>query len=663
MYINPSLHQIESLEGVIGLDVETSGLNPWEDTIHSIAIATENRVFAIDVSAYDKEQLGESLKYMAARTRIVAHNAKFDIGFLYGFFGVLPKDVFCTFLASQIISNGNPFVRHNLVAVVHRYLNIDLMETDHKKLMRELYLQHRKGEPLSKSMLEYVVSDTKYLLPLMREQEKILKKEKLDVSMKVDNLLSPVLAKMEVDGCLVDDVGWHLLIDEWKEHQKELQVELDKELLRLSEYYPVLKQPFYTGDRNQVTRTQFDLFGNDDVEVLEGEHIQYASQSQVVDMLEAMEVDVPLKKMKPKDLEGKSSAYMDRLTKKGKVFYKKSLDEESLTEYINENPYTDMKKFFMLLLKQRQTTKLLSTYGEAFLDLLDANHHVHTRYTQCSTATGRLSSSGPNLQNIPPVVRGNFIPRKGHVFITSDMNSAEVCIAADYSKEQMLLDSQIHGEDLHSKLASKTFSIIFGCDVTIDKTQDVIKIGEHEFIKDDLRTAHKRVLFAKFYKGGAARIYTILSYYINLFHSGKSKMSVARQISTSIDKLMPKLTEFLSNLIEEANTKGELRGTKQINRRRYFDGDVYGEAANFPIQNTNAEAMKIALVNLFEYLEDTGLGRLVLTVHDEVVVETTPDVAEKVGTKVASIMSHALDIFLEDIEGGASINIGMHWKK
>jgi len=663
MIINPSLHTIECISGNIGLDVETTGLSAWKDAIHSIAISTDNRLFVIDVSQYDHDALAKALGYMVKNCKVIAHNAKFDVGFMYGFFGILATDVFCTQLGAQIIANGKVGIRFNLLATLNHFLGVNTMETTHKKLMRERYINHKVGEQLTNEMLEYVASDVKYLLPLMRIQNKILKKEALDQVSTLENLLVPVLAKMEVDGCKINVDAWREAIKGWEEKEADIIMRLDEELLRLSKEFDVLRQPFYTGERISFNSVQYDLFGKEVVKKIESDKIQYSSQSQVINMLEDMGVDIPLKRVKDKEFDAMSDTAKAAVIKKKNSLFKKSVDEDSLTEYINENQDTELREFFLLLLDFRHNTKLLSTYGEQFLEKLDDNNSIHTQYTQCRALTGRLTSVGPNLQNIPPIVRGYFVPREGMTFITSDMNSAEVCIAADYSKEKMLLDSVLHGDDLHSKLASKTFSIIFEEDVTINNTDEKLVVRGHTFNKSKLRKAHKTVLFSKFYKGGASRIYGVLSYFINLFHSGSNRMKIARKISTAIDQDMPVLSNYLSGLIEKANKHGELRGTTLINRRRFFPPDAYGEAANFPIQNANAEAMKIALVNLYEYLEDTGEGRIVMTVHDEVVVETTPELAEKVGTKVASILGDALGMFLEDIEGKASINIGDHWEK
>jgi DNA polymerase-1 len=342
--------------------------------------------------------------------------------------------------------------------------------------------------------------------------------------------------------------------------------------------------------------------------------------------------------------------------------------EDALRTYLTEYPRSPMRKFIELLLKYREYEKLISTYGHSFLSKLDANGYIHTSYTPCFTHTGRLSSRSPNLQNIPATdlvkdgydIRQYFLADPGHVMITCDMEGAEVRIAADYSQEPKLIASILNDEDLHSKLASKSYSIIFGQKVKIDKSNDMLEVDGMKFKKRELRDTHKSVLFAKFYKGGAKRIYGVLAEYINLFHD-EGQMDVAGKISKAMDKELPILSKYLTSLIDEAKETGMLRGSK-LGRIRYFDANVFGEAANYPIQNTNSEALKIALIKLDEYLEDKN-ARLVMNVHDEVVVSVHPSIAEEVAERVKKIMGEALGWFMQSIPGGASYSIEKHWKK
>ena len=123
------------------------------------------------------------------------------------------------------------------------------------------------------------------------------------------------------------------------------------------------------------------------------------------------------------------------------------------------------------------------------------------------------------------------------------------------------------------------------------------------------------------------------------------------------------LSTYLSSLIDKANTEGYLVGSV-LGRKRFFPEETYGEAANYPIQNTNAEAIKIAMIDMHNYILKEGLdARLVMNIHDELVVEAKEDIVDKVADKLKSVMGNWLGYFLEELEGGAGCNIGDYWMK
>ena len=668
---NPSYFDIEALAGnIVALDLETNSLKPWDGQILAIALAVKRSSgtisgYVIDTSQYKKEELIRALKALFSKeTILVAHNAKFDVSFLYSCYGIMPEKIFCTQLAAQILENGINGQRYNLIAVLKRYLNIDLMEDNRKKLMRELYVAHKPGQALSMTMMDYAAEDTAHLLPLMEEQKRRLKDANLGMVMRLEHRLIKTLVKMEVRGCRIDVGGWSDAIKTWSEQEKTLITELDIEVEKLSEKFPVLKTPFYTGQRNLAMSYQLGLFGDDKKIAVEANKVQYDSVKQVVDMIELMGIQPPLKAVGKKEYNSLGENALANLVYIDDKPYKKSLDEDSIVSYLNENPDTVLRPFLTKLLSFRKVTKLLSTYGSSFLAGLDKENNIHTRYTQCRTTTGRLSSQEPNLQNIPPDIRKFFIPRDGNVMITSDMSAAEVRLAAGLSGEPLLIKVINEGLDIHSELASTTFSIIFNKDVVVDKSSDVVDVGRHQFVKSQLRQDHKTLLFSKFYKAGVGRVYSILAYYLNLLYPNKQEaMKVAGKVSKAIDKKLHKLSDFLNAMIERARRDGKLIGPAPIYRRRFFDEDAFGEAANFPIQCSNAEAMKIALIKIDDFFEKEGDGHLVLTVHDEVVVECKPENGERFGKVIATIMSSSLEMFLNGLKGDASFNTGYYWQK
>ncbi|KKN23844.1 hypothetical protein LCGC14_0901010, partial [marine sediment metagenome] len=503
---------------VVALDIETTGLNPRTDKVISIAIVTRDSEEVIDVAQIGKAEVRKKLSALREYDYIIAHNAKFDAAFIYTNFGILYDNLFCTMLASQIIKNGNPF-GHNLLNCLQEYCSIEETNKEHKKLMRYRYIHHKYGTPITDSMKEYVLSDTKYLIPLYEEEMKQISLLKMEKVIALENKLVPAIIKMEIHGCLVDRKGWYKMLGKWEGIREGYLKTLDKELVNLASTIPALAGGKYTRPRHTEVIFQGDLFGySKRIKTESKGSINFSSSSQLINLI---------KRVDGIELE--------------------SVDEDSLQIYMNENPDTSLKKLINILLKYREYDKLLSTYGEKFLRKLDHNNYIHTNYSQCRTKTGRLASSSPNLQNIPGGdIRKFFIAAPGHQFITCDMDGAEISIAADFSGDPLLVSSIQDGIDMHSRLSSKSYSIIFGEDVTINNTEEELTVGKHTFKKVDLRKLHKNVTFAKFYKAGIERVYKTLSKYINLFHSGKKqRLSIASKVSKTIDNEMPVLTKSL----------------------------------------------------------------------------------------------------------------------
>jgi DNA polymerase-1 len=651
--LNPSEWEID--EDVVCLDLETSGLKPYEDTIKLIIIGTSKHLYLFDVGKYAEAQIRWLFECIKDK-KLIAHNAKFDCSFIFGQYRILLENWWCTMIASQVITNGKSNIDgHSLPQVIKRYLGKTLEFAENKKLLQKSFTNDYRLDQFTEKQLKYAADDVRYLMPLYQAQKERIAEDKLETIIRLESALLPVLAKMEVEGCLIDKDSWAKQIKEkWEPALHEIEKKLDVEVESLTA--TSLK-------RNKARVISYDLFGLHTEQVIcSPGAINYASQGQILQLFRDLNQPVPIVTVKVKQEDG-SFVEVSR----------ESVDDGALTAYINENPKTILKKFIEILKEYREISKLISTYGDKFLLQLDKNNHIHTGYTQTTTETSRLSSKSPNLQNIPAYndpkddwkdVRRFFIAPPGYKFITCDMNGAEVALAADFSQEPMLIDSILKGTDLHSALASTTFTIIFGEDTPISKSEVPFKRGGHEWIPNSLRTAHKTVLFAKFYKGGARRIYATLAEYINLYHETlEDRMRIARKISKAIDEQLPLLSDYLDKIINKAQTDGYLRMSK-LGRIRYFNEDVYGDAANAPLQCSNSEAIKIAMIKIYRHFKEKNWdARLVGSVHDETKAIAKDDIAEEAAAFIKKEMGDALSFFLGTIKGGASVNIAQHWKK
>lgn len=659
MEINPK----KILRGdVYGFDLETTGLNPRTDKILVVSLSTRDNNYVWDYRKFSKS-FWDVLFQELSEKLVIGHNIKFDMDFVQQHHGILFKNVWDTMVADQILYNGKK-LDNGLYDVVERHLNVVIGNKEEKHKLQLSFVGMGNSE-LSPKQLKYASDDTSYLIGTWLSQRSLIYENELDKIMDLEMKLLPVLSKMEVGGCRIDRAAWSSTISEvWQKEKIRYEDLLDAEINKLSQNNKTLKRRFKP--RNRHVSASLDIFGNVRTAIIVSDNcINYGSSSQILELFELVGEPAPTVIEKVKQPDGSF-----------KEVIKETVGEGALDTYITEHPYTPLKEFIRLLVKYREYGKLCSTYGQEFLNKLDDNDYIHTTYTQTGTETGRLASKEPNLQNIPSMednelddllkrygrncdIRTFFLPDKGYKMITADMSSAEVRIAADFSGEPKLIASVVNGEDLHSNLASVSFSIIFGEPTTITNGKEDIK----GYPAKALRTAHKSVLFAKFYKGGAKRIYEILSEWICKFNPPERHKQISQEISKAFDGELPLLSKYLSSLIDEAKKNGYLRSSK-LGRIRYFDKEtVYGDAANFPIQGINAEACKMAMIAIDKYLSDGNKGRIVMQVHDEVVCSVKPEFAEEAAKVIQSIMADSLSFFLTTISGGSTVEIADYWKK
>jgi DNA polymerase-1 len=265
------------------------------------------------------------------------------------------------------------------------------------------------------------------------------------------------------------------------------------------------------------------------------------------------------------------------------------------------------------ILEYRQYAKLKSTYLDVLEDVTNpTTGRIHSTFHQTVTATGRLSSSEPNLQNIP--VRGDlgrslrriFIPGDGRLFLSSDYSQIELRIMAHMSGDPTMIDAFVRGEDIHTRTASEIFGV------------PVEKVGY------DLRSKAKAVNFGI--------IYGISDF--GLARNTGVSMSEARTFIEAYFARYPKVREYMDRSIETARQYGYVttilgrrRGIPEINSRiRARRGFAERTAINTPIQGSAADIIKLAMVRIYKRLQEEGLvSRLILQVHDELIFEIPPD--------------------------------------
>ncbi len=321
--------------------------------------------------------------------------------------------------------------------------------------------------------------------------------------------------------------------------------------------------------------------------------------------------------------------------KKTKTGY--STDEKVLHALKSEHPIIDR------LLEYRELFKLYSTYVEPLLALAleDSEHIIHTSFLQTGTATGRLSSKNPNLQNIPTrsekgkLIRRAFISREGRTFIGIDYSQIELRLLAHYSQDPVLVESFKEGKDIHFQTALKLF-------------------GEAE--APQKRPIAKTVNFGLLYGMGAKKLGETLDI----------PNKEAKQIIDNYFHSFPTVKSFLSGVAAQSEEQKYVETL--LGRRRWFDYDnapgmmkaaFKREAVNTVFQGTAADLIKMSMNKLMQIIEEEKLpAQILLQIHDELIFEVDSSQAETLAARFKAVMEEivTLSIPLE-----CSVNIATNW--
>ena len=324
--------------------------------------------------------------------------------------------------------------------------------------------------------------------------------------------------------------------------------------------------------------------------------------------------------------------------KKTKTGY--STNAEVLDKLKDQSPIIDK------IIEYRQIVKLNSTYVEGLLSIINPiDGRIHSSFNQTITTTGRISSTEPNLQNIPVKlemgrnIRKVFISDKGCKLVDADYSQVELRVLAHMSQDETMIDAFKHNEDIHTKTASQVFNVSMD-QVTSKQRSDAkavnfgIVYGKSDFgLSEDLNIPVKQ---AKEY----------IENYFNKYN---------------------KIKEFMDNIIDDASSNGYV--TTILNRRRYIPEIKSSNfmlrnagkraAMNAPIQGSAADIIKIAMINVYKKLEENNLkSKLILQVHDELIVEAVDSEIDIVKKIVKDEMENAVCL---DVNLDVDLNIGDSW--
>jgi len=433
-----------------------------------------------------------------------------------------------------------PELRHNMDYLAEIYLNYKTIHIE-ELIGPKGRGQKNMGDLEPKDVYKYACEDADVTLRLMKPLAEELRKNSLEeVFQNIEMPLMPVLARMERNGVVLDT---ETLKEVEHDFTARLQT-LEKDIYELAGHEFTINSPRQVG------------------EVLFGEL-----------------------KLSEKVKKTKSGQY--------------STSEEVLRDLHSKHPIVQK------ILDYRGLKKLLSTYVEALPKLINpATGHIHTSFNQAVTATGRLSSSNPNLQNIP--VRGEdgreirkaFIPEEGEIFFSADYSQIELRIMAHLSGDEHMIEAFNAGHDVHAATAARIFH------------KDIKNISQDERRK--AKTANFGIIYGISAFGLAERM--------------DVSRTEAKELIDSYFEMYPTIKDYISKAVDTAREKGYIE--TEFGRRRYLPdinsrnavvrGYAERNAVNAPIQGTAADIIKIAMIRVQQRLDAEGCkARMMLQVHDE----------------------------------------------
>lgn len=322
--------------------------------------------------------------------------------------------------------------------------------------------------------------------------------------------------------------------------------------------------------------------------------------------------------------------------KKNKTGYK--TDVKVLEKLVDKHPIVEK------ILEYRNLAKLKSTYIEGLANYILDDGKIHTIYKQTLTRTGRLSSTDPNLQNIPVreelgrKIRKAFVP-ENDCFLSSDYSQVELRVMASLSKCPSLIEAFNNDEDIHTHVAGEVFGV------------------PEEAVTKQMRRCAKAVIFG-------------IIYGISGFGLGENLHITRKDAQDYIDKfhvLYPEVKEYTDKRIEEARKTGGVttlfgrrRVIEEINNPNYLIKQM-GErmAMNTPIQGTSADIMKLAMIKVYNRLKNEGItSKILLQVHDEIVIDCKNEELDKIKKIVKEEMEN---VYKLDVPLKVEIDTGINW--
>ena len=551
---------------ILSLDTETTSLSPIDAELVGLSFSVkENEAFYVPVPA----DQGEARKIVDLLRPVYENEKILKVGQNLKYdYEVLMK--YGVRLAGKMFDTMlahyviQPELRHNMDYLAEIYLNYKTIHID-ELIGPKGKNQKNMRDLRPQDVYEYAAEDADVTLKLKNKLEGELKKYGAEeLFYNIEMPLMPVLAEMEMNGVTIDTQSLADTSDVLTKRMEEVEKEI----------YELAGAPFNIASPRQVGEVLFDKL-------------------QIVE----------------KAKKTKTGQYVT--------------NEEVLQSLKGKH------KIVEAILEHRGLKKLLGTYIDALPKLINARTgHIHTSFNQATTATGRLSSSDPNLQNIPvrgeegKEIRKAFIPEPGCLFFSADYSQIELRVMAHLSGDENMIEAFREGHDIHAATAAKIYK------------------EEMENVTRDQRTKAKRANFGI--------IYGITVF--GLAERLEISRDEAKMLIEGYFETFPKVKEYMEKAKEQARNQGYVE--TQFHRRRYLadinsaNATVRGfaerNAINAPIQGTAADIIKVAMIRIYNRFRAEGIrSKMILQVHDELNFSVYPEEKEKVEQIVLEEMQNA----------------------
>ena len=568
-------------------DTETTGIDPNNSELVGVSFAInpgEAYFLALPENYDEAVKILREFKSVFENESIekTGQNIKFDIEALKWYDIEVKGKLFDTMLAHYLLE---PDMRHNMDFLARTYLDykpISYDELTEKKGSKQLNVR----QVLNKKpdfVVDYAAEDADVTLKLREIFKPKLEESKvLDLYESIEIPLVPVLASMEAEGVKID-------VPALKDYSRQLHQEID--------------------------------IVQDQIHEMAGELFNISSPKQLgIILFEKLKITDKPKKTKTKQY---------------------STSEDVLSKLEKRHPIVSQ------ILDYRSLTKLKSTYVDALPELINPRDgRIHTSYNQAVAATGRLSSTNPNLQNIPirtpkgREIRKAFVPRnENYTLLAADYSQIELRIIAELSRDESMMEAFINGKDIHTATAAKVYGV------------------NMEDVSADMRRNAKTVNFGIVYGISAFG----LSERLNI------PRVEARDIINQYFSEYPGVKQYMEKNINFARDHGYVE--TMMGRRRYLrdinsrNATVRGfaerNAINAPIQGSSADMIKIAMINIHrELIEQNFKSKMIMQVHDELVFDVLKEEIDRIKPLIINGMKSAIKM---EVPVEVDMNTGDNW--